>query len=246
MEKLFSLFESPEKAAVVISAVSALIAVISVLVAVIENIKNQKHYKDSQLPLLSMRLVDYDGILYLHIKNTGKSLAHHIRIKPTGIINNSDHTLFASGLFAVEFELYPEESVQGQVSLISRSICNEPFPQITVDVSYRKGTAKKEANYSRTVTYSPAFDKKVSVDTNLNFKDIESSVKSISRSANRTANYLDGKNLYSFDNIESPPESNLRNDLLAANQKEEEPVSSRAETPDNALENKENENHADA
>ena len=246
MEKLFSLFESPDKAAVIISAVSALIAAISVLVAVIENIKNQKHYKDSQLPLLSMRLVDYDGILYLHIKNTGKSLAHHIQVKPTGIINNGDAKLFDSGLFATEFELYPEESVQGSVSYISGSICEEPFPQITVDVSYCKNSFRKKVKYSRTVTYSPAFDKKVSVDTNLNFKEIESSVKSISRSANRTANYLDGKNLYSFDNIESPPESTLRNDLLAATGKEKEPVLSRTETPKTALENKENENHADA
>lgn len=246
MEKLFLLFESPEKAAVVISAVSALVAVVSVLVAVIENIKNQKHYKDSQLPLLSMRLVDYDGILYLRIKNTGKSLAHHIRIKPTEIINNSDYTLFDSGLFAVDFELYPEESVQGSVSYVSGSICEEPFPQITVDVSYCKNSFRKKVKYSRTVTYSPAFDKKVSVDTNLSFKEIESSVKSISRSANRTANYLDGKNLYSFDNIEAPPESNLRKDLLTAATGKEKSNLSRSETPDIVVENKENENHADA
>ncbi len=246
MENLFSLFESPEKAAVVISAVSALVAVVSVLVAVIENIKNQKHYKDSQLPLLSMRLVDYDGILYLRIKNTGKSLAHHIRIKPTEIINNGNYTLFDSGLFAVDFELYPEESVQGQVSLISRSICNEPFPQITVDVSYRKNSFRKKVQYSRTVTYSPAFDKKVSVDTNLNFKEIESSVKSISRAAVRTANYLDGAKVGSFDNVEILADSSLRNDLLNAAGKEEEPVLSRAETLDIALGNKENESHADA
>ena len=71
---LKSVFGSSANLSAFISALAVLVAAISTTVAIIGNRRSQKHYKQSILPQLSMKLIEYDYQLFLYIKNTGKTL----------------------------------------------------------------------------------------------------------------------------------------------------------------------------
>lgn len=118
IEEVFKqIFSSNNNIAIFISAVSAFIAAISTVVSIVANRRSQKHYKESIKPQLSMKLVNFNNLLYLQVKNTGKTVARKINITPIDIINNGDNDSApnADGLFAMQFELYPEETVQSEV-----------------------------------------------------------------------------------------------------------------------------------
>ena len=92
-----------------VAAISAFIAAISAIAAFVANHQNKKQYKESVQPQLSMSLVEFNSVLYLRVKNTGKLAARNIEIRVNGIRNNGcSDKLFLDDLFNGEFELYPE------------------------------------------------------------------------------------------------------------------------------------------
>ena len=223
------LFESTQNIALLVSAISVLIAAISTLIAFVSNRRSQKQYKESIKPQLSMKLVDYNGFLFLQVKNTGKTVARNIDITPLEIRNNgdNDHKPNTDGLFSMRFELYPEEAVQSEVGTCYKTICDSPFPQLSISVKYSIDGTKKEMQYTRTVTYAPAYDNKVIADINIDKTEIERTLKSISRASIRTANYLDGRQVAEFDELNILAGQTLRNDLKNAMEKAEDPVTAR-------------------
>ena len=236
-ELIKTVFGSTNNIAVFISAISALIAAISTVIAFVSNRRSQKHYKESIKPQLSMKLVDFNGLLYLQIKNTGKTVAREINIKPIEIKNNgdNDHAPNTSGLFSMNFELYPEETVQSEVGMCFQTIVTSAFPQLFLSVEYLIDGVKKKVEYNRTVTYAPAYDTKIIADINVDKREIEHSLKSISRASVRTANYLDGRQIAEFDELNIIAGQTLRNDLKNAIGKDEDPVMTREETLDEQL-----------
>ena len=73
---------------------------------------------------------------------------------------------------------------------------------------------------------------------------MEDSLKSIARASVRTANYLDGRQVVSFDELNILAGCSLRSDLLDELHKEPETVLSRAETIDEALGGNKEDTHA--
>lgn len=217
------IFSSPGNMAVLISAISTLIAAVSTVISIIANYRSQRQYKESIKPQLTMKLVDFNGFLYLQVKNTGKTVARNIDITPIKIENNGENNVSpnSDGIFSMSFELYPEEIVQSKVGPCFRTVAFSAFPQLLLSVEYSIDGTGKKVNYNRTVTYATTYDN--------DNKNIESSLKTISRAAVRTANYLDGWQVADFDERSIISGKTLRNDLRSAAGKDEEPVMTREE-----------------
>lgn len=239
---LKSIFGSAANLSAFISALAVLVAAVSATVAIIGNRRSQKHYKQSILPQLSMKLIEYDYQLFLYIKNTGKTAATNITIKPISIKNNGDRKLNAGKLFETSFELYPEEAVQDKVAYLGSNISYSAFPQITVEVTYNTYDTKRETSYSRTITYLQAYTGKISADVKLDTENIESSLKCISRATLRTANYLDGCQIAPFDEINLLAGKSLENDLKNTFGQAKSPVVSREESINKTHRKGENQN----
>ena len=216
-------FSSPGNIAVLISAISTLIAAVSTVISIIANHRSQQQYKESVKPQLTMKLVDFNGFLYLQVKNTGKTVARNIDITPIKIENNGENNVSPNscGIFSMPFELYPEEIVQSEVGTCFQTVAAAAFPQLFLSVEYSLDGTGKKVKYNRTVTYAPAYDN--------DNKNIESSLKTISRAAVRTANYLDGWQVADFDERSIISGKTLRNDLRSAAGKNEEHVMTRDE-----------------
>ena len=227
---LKSLFGSAANLSAFISALAVIVAAVSTTVAIIGNRRSQKHYKQSILPQLSMKLIEYDYKLFLYIKNTGKTAATNITIKPITIENNGDRELETGKLFETSFELYPEEAVQDTVAYLGSNIMYSAFPQLSVEVTYNTSVSKRETSYLRTITYLPAYTGKISADVKLDTSNIESSLKCISRATLRTANYLDGHQIAPFDEINLLAGKSLENDLQNTFGKPNSPVVSHEES----------------
>lgn len=183
-----------------------------------------------------MKLLQYNNMLYLQIKNTGGLAAKEIEINISEINNNGNATdLLLGALFKQPFELYPEEVVQDRVACFGASIVDDAFPQIKLNAKYCVGKRKKPQEYKRTVTFVSAYAEKISADVNMNMSSLESSARSIARATVRTANYLDGNKVGVFDELNIIADKCLVNDLHSTLGQETEPVMSREETIDAAL-----------
>ena len=239
MKEVLDYFDTPDKISVLISAIAALIAAISTVAAIWANIMNRKQYRKSIEPQLSMELVNFNDVLYLQIKNTGKTVAADICLTPQTLINNGDNgnEINQGGLFITKFELYPEELVQTEVAFCYDTICSRAFPQLTLLVSYKQSGVKKAVNYKRTVTYAPAYNSKILADVNLDTHNIESSLRHISRASVRTANYLDGHQVAEFDELDFISGKSLENDLRAALNIEPAKIFNREETIEKVFKN---------
>ena len=239
MKEILDYFDTPEKISVFISAIAALIAAISTVAAIWANIMNRKQYRKSIEPQLSMELVNFNNVLYLQIKNTGKTVATDICLTPKMLRNNGENgdEINQGGLFTTNFELYPEELVQTEVALCYDTICSQAFPQLTLLVSYKQSGAKKSVNYTRTITYAPAYNSKILADINLDTHNIESSLRHISRASVRTANYLDGHQVAEFDELNILSGKSLEKDLRSALNKDPIKISNREETIEKVLKN---------
>lgn len=217
--------------AVLVAAISALIAAITAIAAFCSNSQNKKQYQESIQPQLSMSLVEYNSWLYLTIKNTGKLPAKNVRVTLEKIKNNGGFNEFIpDALFSTDFELYPDESVQGKVAMQGADITHQIFPKVYLNVSYQNNITKSAISYSRTVTYQSAYTKKIVADVNMDTRCVESSLGSIARASVRTANYFDGRQVAAFDELNIFANKSLKNDLLAVYGKQEEPIMSREET----------------
>lgn len=240
MKEVLDFFDTPEKVSILISAIAALIAAISTVAAIWSNITNSKQYRKSMEPQLSMELVNFSNILYLQVKNTGKTVAKDICLKPQILSNNgdNDNEINQDGLFATNFELYPEELVQTKVAFCYDTVCSQAFPQLKLLVSYKQLGVKKTVKYTRTITYAPAYNSKILADVNLDTRNIESSLRHISRASVRTANYLDGHQVTEFDELDILSGKSLENDLRAALSEDSMKIFNREETIEKVVKNR--------
>lgn len=218
-------------AAVLVAVVSALIATLSALLSFCSNRQNRKQYQESIQPQLSMSLVEYNSWLYLKIKNTGKLPAKGIRIILEKISNNGGFEEFIpDALFNSDFELYPEEMVQGKVAIQGGDIAHAIFPQVNISVTYNSPTKKKACHYSRSVTYQSAYAEKIITDVHMDTNSIEDSLNKSMRAAVRMANYLDGRQVAPFDELNILAGESLKKDLYSALGKPVQPTMTREET----------------
>lgn len=235
-----------EEISLIVAVFSALIAVISTIAAFMANHQSKKQYEESIQPQLSMSLVEINSLLYLRIKNTGQLAAKDVKIRVNGIKNNGNaDQLFPDDLFTTEFELYPEEVVQGRVAIYGRNIEQSVFPQVKVSVSYRTDGVKKATTYNRTVTYLAAYTEKIAADVKINTEQMESSLKSIARASVRTANYLDGRQIEPFDEVNIRADCSLRNDLIGVLHDERGKIIDRTESIIEAKTREKEDTHAD-
>ena len=180
-----------------------------------QNQQIHKHHIESLEPILSMKLLCNNDIIYLIIENTGATEAKDIKIDVLSISNNGKYNTPSLGeLFSTSFELYPKECVQDQIAISGENIVNTIFPQIKVKVSYRRPDLNRIKEYERTVTYSNGYDKKIVADINYNNNTMESDIDKIARANVRIANYLDGHQVAKFDELNILSGRSLRNDLV--------------------------------
>lgn len=235
-----------DELSLIIAALSAFIAAIATVAALMANRQSKKQYMESIQPQLSMSLVEFDSFLYLRIKNTGGLAAKNIEAKVKGITNNGTaDELILDDLFVSEFELYPEEVVQGRVAIYGKNMVQSVFPQIEVFISYRTDGSKKKTVFSRTVTYFGGYTEKVAADVNLNTRQMEDALKGTARASTRIANYLDGRQVGAFDELNILAGRSLRNDLIGAFHDAPEPVLTRTQTIIESKTETKEESHAD-
>ena len=182
-----------------------------------QNQQIHKQHIESLEPTLSMRLVCVGHKLNLIVDNTGSTEAKDIQINVLSINNNGNlNKLDLDELFNTSFELYPKESVQGQVAISGANIMTKIFPQIRVRVSYLRPDLNRRKEYERTVTYSDGYNSKVIADINYDNHKMEFDIDKIARASVRMANYLDGHQVAKFDELDILAGCSLRNDLIDA------------------------------
>lgn len=177
-------------------------------------------------PILSMKLIQLNGILYLVIQNTGLTPAKEIHISVERIENNgSNHNLDLDALFDSTFELYPNEVVQGQVAFSAENIATSIFPQLFVKVTYLRPDINQRSTYSRSIIFDNGYAQKIVADVDMDLRTIESDIDCIARAAVRVANYLDGHQVAKFDKLDLLAGRSFQNDIATAIQsKTEEPI----------------------
>ncbi len=201
---------------IIVASISTLISAIAVVIALFYNARTQKQYKKSLEPQLSMRLDKYDNKLYLLVQNTGRTAAENITIAVKSLENNGANDLMLDALFSQEYELYPNETIQAMVAISGENIATGTlYPKITINVSYYIYGTKTKVQYTRTITFSKVYDTKVLADVNMDLKDVESSLKATARATVRTANYLDGNQVSTFDELNAISDSSLAKDLYS-------------------------------
>lgn len=185
-----------------------------------------RQHIESLEPTLSMKLVQFRGMLYLVIQNTGPTPAKEIRISVERIENNGDNQELAlDALFNNAFELYPNEIVQGRVAQSAKNISTSIFPQLFIKVTYLRPDTNKRSVYNRSVIFDNGYAQKITADVDMDTSTIESDVDCIARASVRVANYLDGHQIAKFDKLDLLAGRSLQNDITTAIQaKAEEPI----------------------
>lgn len=244
MLKFFT--EYTQELSLAVAAFAALVSVVSAIIALASNFQNRRQYIDSIQPQLSMSLIENDSELFLRVKNTGKTAAKSISITVHRITNNgTNDRLYLDDLFKGEFELYPEEAVQGLIGTAGRNMSTSIFPTVEISVSYRCGDGKKKCQYDRSVTYFNGHADKISADINMDTSNIESALQSTNRAVVRIANYLDGRQVAAFDDLNILAGHSLQTDFQEILGQTPTSVLTRQETIHEALTGKKNNNATD-
>ena len=231
-DSLKEILSSTDSVAVLISAISTLSAIITIVIS-------QKHYKADLEPQLSMNLIVFNSFLYLCVKNTGKTAAKCVRIHIKALRNNgSNSSLLSSEVFDTPFELYPDETVQACVAVYGKTISEQVFPSVDMSVAYLRSGYRRSRKYNRSITMSSEYGSKIYAAVAVDTKSIESSLTSISRATVRTANYLDGRQVANFDELNILAGTSLKNDLQSVYGQPEGVVLSREDTIKEALSNR--------
>lgn len=219
-----------------VAAIAAVIAAVGVIAAFAANAQNRRQYIDSIQPQLSMALLEFDYQLFLQISNTGGLPARNINITVKKICNNGQQNdLALEDLFRMPFELYPTEKVQGRVAIFGTNMQDTAFPQVEINVAYTYGRMRRKVCYSRTVTYAGQYGEKVCADVHLDTRDQDQALRTTARAAVRLANYFDGRQVTSFDELEILANRSLAGDLESVNRGKIKHILSRSETIQEAL-----------
>lgn len=178
-----------------------------------QNQQIHKQHIESLEPILSMKLVPINSILYLVIQNTGQCEAKNIKICVENMKNNGNNVLWLSALFDNEFELYPNEIVQGRVAVSEASAEREIFPQLSVKVSYVRPDLNRKNEYKRTIIFDGGYAEKLIADVNVDNRRVSSDFDCIARATLRIANYLDGCTVRRIDEKDVLSKHSLQSDL---------------------------------
>lgn len=191
-----------EKISVVISAITLIILLIN----------QYKLMKDNE-PQLSFSLRSINNVLYLNVKNNGKTKAKSVRIIINKMYNNGENGIQEDQIFQIPFELASQEEIQGMVGYIGETISNHVFPYIDIKVIYDKPHFIKRVKYERQVFYYASTEKRVFVDTGWDLNSIKEDLNNIHKSTLRLANYFDGNEVAPFDELSIVSENHFQKDL---------------------------------
>ena len=200
----------------ILSIISMIIAGLSLLITIIFNLINQHQIIKDNEPQLSFSLKELNGMLYLLVYNVGKTKAINIKLNIKKINNNNGRELLLDDLFKNTFELYPDEQVQGIIAIYGENISNHVFPNIDVDISYKKDHIFRKVHYSRKIYFSAAIDKKIVVNMDSNLKNIENNINKLHKATLRLANYFDGCEVAPFDELNLVPGRHFQEELVDA------------------------------
>lgn len=198
----------------IIATLSLIVAIIAVIITIVSNIKNNKRYINSLKPILTFKLYKKNGFLVLYIKNNGQSGASNIKIDFLSLNNDENTKLSIDDVFKTEFMLYPSEETQGIITYCNK----EETPNIKINVKYIQENDNKLISYQRSIVYKKEIEIKEGID------GLIEEIRSIAYSNNRMANYLEGRTLFKFDELNVIPKSSLYKDLKDAinnNEREE-------------------------
>lgn len=194
----------------IISILSLIVAIIAVVITVISNAKNNKIYVNSLKPMLAFKLYERNGFLVLSIKNNGQSEATNININFLELNNNEKSEFILDDIFKKEFMLYPTEETQGLIAINSSNIDKHSFPNVKIRIKYIEGNDNKEITYERSIVYKKEIQIKDSIE------EVAEEIRSIAYSNNRMANYIEGRTLFKFDELNVMPKSSLYRDIKDA------------------------------
>lgn len=200
--------ENPQ---VLISVLSFFVALSALLVSIVNNMKNSIRHRRSLDPLLSFYMYEKSNYIVLRVQNTGKSPALNINFDFKELQNNGNGKLCISKMFNSEIELYPNEMIEGAIAISGRSISDVIVPVLTLNVSYKKGNDKRKEKYIRKISFVDSF-----VENDYDTNSIAKATNSMMYSVNRIANYIEGKWLATFDEINAAPKSSLFQDMSNA------------------------------
>lgn len=187
----------------IISILSLVVAIIAVIITIVSNVKANRRYINSLKPILTFKLYEKNGFLVLYIKNNGQSGATNIKIDFLSMNNNEQTNFELDDIFKNEFMLYPSEETQGVVMYLK----SEMSPNIEINVKYVQENDNKLISYKRSIAYKKEIEIKDGID------GVIEEIRSIAYSNNRLANYIEGKTLFKFDELNVMPKSSLYKDL---------------------------------
>lgn len=193
-----------------IAILSLIVSAIAVLITIYSNIKNSKRYIDSLKPMLAFKLYEKNGFLVLHIVNNGQSEAKNIIIDFLEIEGNGRNKFLTDELFSKELILYPTEEVQGVIALSNESVDNKIAPKIKIKIRYIEGNDNKHIEYERNISFKREIQLKDGLD------EVAEEIRSIAYSNNRLANYIEGRALAKFDELNVLPQSSFFKDIKKA------------------------------
>lgn len=197
-----------------IQIVASAITLLALIVTIIDNLKTHAEYRTLNAPSLSFSLQERGSELILSVTNTGQRRASAIQIGVTRIENNGDAPLYPEQIFNKEqtFDLDTSDTVSDRIAISGRNVGRSIFPKLFLSISYKDG--KQIVQYERSVIIDYLHS-----DTPISIKDMDkicSSLKSTNRAAVRIANYLDGCQVGSFDELEILAGKCLYDDLVDA------------------------------
>lgn len=195
-----------------IAAISMIVSGIAVLSSIYFSHQTRVQYIESLSPMLSFELSEIKGILFLTVLNAGQSYAEKINLSFKSINNNGEETEFdIDKIFESDFTLYPNEKITGSIARSGANIATETAPAIQLEVAYIKGNTQKKTEYSRWIYFTGTIDSNEFVEMSLD--KIDKTLKEISNSNNRMANYFSGNWLLTMDEMNLQPQRNLYQDI---------------------------------
>lgn len=219
----------------IIALISVIISGIAVLSSIYFSVQTRKQYIDSLSPLLSFRLYEKFGYIFLRIENTGQSEATEISLTFKELSNNGEQNEFElDEILKNEISLYPNEMVTGGICRSGRNIVTSIAPVIKVEVSYAKGNTKKRIKFLRCICFTGTYDDNALMKGELN--EISKKLNEISCSSNRMANYFEGRFFLKSDEINAYPSSSMYEDLKDAINKVERKEDTGSEVENSRIE----------
>ena len=190
----------------IIATLSLVVAIIAVVITIVSNIENNKRYINSLKPILTFKLYEKNGFLVLYVKNNGQSGASNIKIDFLRLNDVENVEFSIDDVFKTEFMLYPSEETQGIIMYCKK----EETSNIRINVKYIQENDNKLISYQRSIVYKKEIEIKDGID------GVIEEIRSIAYSNNRMANYLEGRTLFKFDELNVIPKSSLYKDLKDA------------------------------